>query len=147
MECASSDGHVGLVVKVEGDKAHIRFMRSSACAHCGACLTAGDNEMEITLKNTLGAKEGDQVSVDLSPKRIVQASLLAYAVPLALLLAGVFLGSRVNDWFGLVLGVAACALSYFILRMVEKRSAKKNSFAPRMERILGEDEPAQEQDD
>jgi sigma-E factor negative regulatory protein RseC len=92
--------------------------------------------MEISLPNTLGAKEGDRVMVDLSPKRVVQASLLAYAVPLVLLIAGVLVGSRIADWAGLVLGVAACGLGYLILRIVEKKSAKKKSFQPTMTRIL-----------
>ena len=80
--------HIGLVTSVTDGTAQVRFLRGSACAHCGACLTVGDSEMEISLPNTLGAKEGDRVMVDLSPKRVVQASLLAYAVPLVLLIAG-----------------------------------------------------------
>lgn len=130
--------HIGLVTSVSDGTAQIRFLRSSACAHCGACLTVGDSEMEISLPNTLDAKEGDRVAVDLSPKRVVQASLLAYAVPLVLMIAGVLLGSKIADWAGLVLGVAACGLGYLILRIVEKKSAKKKSFQPRMTRILDE---------
>ena len=66
----------------------------------------------------------------------MQASLLAYAVPLLLLIAGVLIGSRIADWAGLALGVAACGIGYLILRIVEKKSAKKKSFQPRMTRIL-----------
>mgnify|MGYP003591960936 CR=1 FL=1 len=84
--------HIGLVTSVSDGTARIRFLRGSACAHCGACLTVGDSAMEISLPNTLGAKEGDRVAVDLSPKRVVQASLIAYAVPLVLLIAGVLTG-------------------------------------------------------
>lgn len=136
------DGHVGLVVGLSGNTAQIRFLRGKQCANCGACLTAGDNEMEIALENSLGAKIGDRVVVDLAPKRVVQASLLAYAVPLAFLIAGVFLGGLVSDWFGLVLGVAACGLAYGILRLVDRRNRKKHSFQPRMERILEDGEEA-----
>jgi sigma-E factor negative regulatory protein RseC len=128
--------HIGLVTSVSDGTAQIRFLRGSACAHCGACLTVGDSEMEISLPNTLGAKEGDRVAVDLSPKRVVQASLIAYAVPLVLLIAGVFIGSRYADWAGLALGIVACGISYLILRIVEKKSAKNKSFQPRMTRIL-----------
>ena len=92
--------------------------------------------MEITLPNTLGAKVGDRVSVDLSPKRVVQASLLAYAVPLVLLIGGVLIGSRISDWVGLALGVGACGLSYLILRVVDKRIRNKKSFQPNMESII-----------
>lgn len=136
------NGHVGLVVGLNGNMAQIHFLRGKQCANCGACLTAGDNEMEIALPNSLGAKVGDRVAVDLSPKRVVQASLLAYAVPLAFLIAGVFLGGLVSDWFGLVLGVVACGLAYGILRLVDRRNQKRHSFQPRMERILEDGEEA-----
>ena len=128
--------HIGLVTSVSDGTVQIRFLRGSACAHCGACLTVGDSEMEISLPNTLGAKEGDRVVVDLSPKRVVQASLIAYAVPLVLLIAGVLIGSRIADWAGLALGIVACGISYLILRIVEKKSAKSKSFQPCMTRIL-----------
>ena len=128
--------HIGLVTSIKDGTAQIRFLRGSACAHCGACLSVGDSEMEISLPNTLGAKEGDRVAVDLAPKRLVQASLIAYAVPLVLLIAGVFIGSRYADWAGLALGIAACGISYLILRIVEKKSAKSKRFQPRMTRIL-----------
>ena len=132
----SAGAHIGLVTAISGGTARVRFLRGSACAHCGACLTVGDSEMEISLPNTLGAKEGDRVAVDLSPKRVVQASLLAYAVPLLLLIAGVLIGSRIADWAGLTFGIAACGIGYLILRIVEQKSAKKKSFQPRMTRIL-----------
>ena len=136
------DGHIGLVAGINGDMAQIRFLRGKQCANCGACLTAGESEMEIALPNSLGAKVGDRVVVDLPPKRVVQASLLAYALPLAFLIAGVFLGGLVSDLFGLILGVAACALAYGVLRLVDRRNRKKHSFQPRMERILTDGEEA-----
>ena len=132
----SNGEHIGLVLAVVDGTAQIRFLRSSACAHCGACMSVGDSEMEITLPDTLGVKEGDRVFVDLSPKRLVQASLLAYAVPLLLLIAGVLVGSRYTDWAGLALGLVACGIGYLILRIVDKRSAKSKRFQPRMTRIL-----------
>ena len=136
------DGHVGLVVGITGNMAQIRFLRGKQCANCGACLTAGENEMEIALENSLGAKIGDRVVIDLSTRRVVQASLLAYAVPLAFLIAGVFLGSLVSEWFGLLLGVASCGIAYGILRIVDQQNRKKHSFQPRMERILTDGEEA-----
>ena len=132
----NTGAHIGLVTVVKDGTAQIHFLRGSACAHCGACLTVGESEMEVTLPNTLGAKQGDRVVVDLSPKRVMQASLLAYAVPLLLLIGGVLIGSRYADWAGLALGIAACGIGYLILRIVEKKSAKKRSFQPRMTRVL-----------
>ena len=136
----STGSHIGIITGLDGENAYVRFQRSSACGHCGACMTVGECEMEVTLPNTLGAKAGDRIVVDLSPKRMVQASLLAYAVPLVLLIAGVLVGSRIADWVGLILGIVACGAGYLILRLVEIGTRKKKSFQPRMERILDEDE-------
>ncbi|MEN6340473.1 MAG: SoxR reducing system RseC family protein [Clostridiaceae bacterium] len=126
---------VGLVTEVNGTLAKIRFLRSSQCAHCGACLTAGESEMEVELLNPVGARVGDHVSVSLAPKRIVQASLLAYALPLGLLLIGVWVGSRISELYALLFGVAACGIGYLILRLVEKKG-KKETFRPRITAVL-----------
>lgn len=134
----------GIVTEVTGETAKIRFQRSPQCSHCGACLTAGEHEMELELNNPIGAKVGDRVRVSLSPKRVVQASLLAYAIPLVLLITGVWVGSGVSDWFGLALGIAACGISYAILRIVEKRSRDKNRFRPKIDAIVGDSESAQD---
>ena len=52
----SENGHVGTVIAVEGPIAVIRFARSSMCAHCGACMTAGEHEMETRVPNALDAQ-------------------------------------------------------------------------------------------
>ena len=126
---------IGLVTEVHGSLAKIRFLRSAQCAHCGACLTAGESEMEVELLNPVGAKVGDHVSVSLEPKRVVQASLLAYALPLALLLLGVWVGSRISELYALLFGVAGCGIGYLILRLYEKKG-KKETFRPRIVAIL-----------
>lgn len=125
----------GLVIETSGTAAKVRFLRSSQCAHCGACLTAGEGEMEVELENPLGAKVGDRVRVSLAPKRLVQASLLAYAVPLLLLLLGVWVGSRISDVFALVFGVAGCGVGYLALRLID-RGRGKRVFRPRIEEIV-----------
>lgn len=129
----------GLVTWTDGERAKVRFLRSQQCAHCGACLTAGEGEMEVELTNSLGAKVGDRVRVSLAPKRVVQASLLAYAVPLVLLLLGVWIGSRIGELYALLLGVAGCGVGYLTLRMIDRGRAKQ-VFQPRIEKILASTE-------
>lgn len=131
-----ANGHIGVVTRAEGAKAVVHFERSAQCAHCGACLAAGDKEMEITLDNALGAKVGDRVRVSLAAKRVVQASLIAYAIPLGLLLVGVGLGSLVSDTVGLFSGIGGCALSFCVLKWIDRRNAKKNTYTPRITKIL-----------
>ena len=132
--------HAGVVVRIDGAQATVRFTRGKLCAHCGACISVGETELELSVTNTLGAAVGDRVEVSLAPKRIVQASLLAYAIPLALLLLGVWLGSLHSDTAALACGLIGCAGGYLALRLLEKRGGMRREFLPEMTAILNPEE-------
>lgn len=135
-----NDGHVGRVVALEADTAVVRFQRSSMCAHCGACLTFGDKEMECRVKNELNASVGDRVRVELSGRKIVGASLIAYCIPLAALLFGVLVGSRFSDLMSIILGLVCCGTGYLLLRVLDRRFQRVQSFRPHMITILTDEE-------
>ena len=124
--------HVGVVTKVEGDMAFVRFQRGSMCAHCGACLAVGEKQVEMRLKNVLNAAIGDEVQVSMESGRIEQAGVLAYVIPLILLIAGVALGGMISDWAGLGLGIGGCLLAFLLLRWMEKKHLFGGKFQPRM---------------
>lgn len=135
-----SAGHVGTVVALEGDTAVVRFQRSSMCAHCGACLTAGEHEMETRVKNELGAAVGDRVRVALPGKKVAGASLIAYLIPLLALLAGVLAGSLISDIAAILCGLACCAAAYLVLRVLDRRFQRMQSFQPRMITLITNEE-------
>lgn len=128
--------HAGVVTQVHDGLATVRFQRNEMCAHCGACISVGEKELEMSVPNSLDAKVGDFVDVSLAPRRVVQASLLAYVVPLAGLILGVGLGSYFSDLMSLILGVAGCACAYLLLRLLEKRRNLRAAFQPHMMHIL-----------
>ena len=134
--------HAGVVTAVGDGVATVRFVRNKMCAHCGACISVGEKELEMTVPNALDAEVGDLVDVSLPPHRVVQASLLAYVVPLVALLVGVWLGSLVSDLFALLFGVLGCGVAYLILRMLEKKRKLHAAFQPRMTRILPPEQEA-----
>ena len=137
--------HVGTVVAIEGDTAVVRFQRGSMCAHCGACLAIGEKEMETRVGNARGVKVGDRVAVTLSQKSVVAASALAYILPLAALLIGLFLGYAVGgDLAAILCGLAFCGLTYLLLHVLNSRFAKNRAFEPRMTKVMYDDkEPAE----
>lgn len=137
-----SDGHVGTVVALEGNLAVVRFQRSSMCAHCGTCLTAGEHEMEIRVPNDAGAAVGDRVRVELRGGQVAGASVIAYLVPLAALLLGVIAGSLVSDIAAVVGGLACCAGAYLVLRLLDRRFRRRQTFQPRMTLLTSEEEDA-----
>ena len=124
--------HTGTVVAVCGDRAVIRFSRSPMCKHCGACFAAGETEMETSVENTLRAEVGERVAVELPPRRLLKASVLAYALPLAALLLGLLLGSSWGEVPAIVLGLCCCALAYVLLRILDRKFSRARTFEPRM---------------
>ena len=79
--------HMGLVEKVEGDKATVRILSVSACSACkskGACSISEMKEklVDVHLKETQDVKVGDNVNVAIAQKQGDKAVILAYAIPI-----------------------------------------------------------------
>lgn len=140
-EKSSLSPHAGVIVAVHGDEATLRFSRGKMCAHCGACLSAGLEQMELTLPNTLGAVVGDTVTVEMRDGQVAGASLVAYAIPLAFLLMGVWIGSNFSELAALLAGLGGCAVSFAVLRVIDKRLKRQNRLRPSMRSILQNDLP------
>ena len=83
----------GLVTKIEGNTAYLKFNRTSACARCGACgMIAGQNDITVSVDNTLHAALGERVEVHFTTKNALMSSAIAYIFPLIMLFVGVWLG-------------------------------------------------------
>ena len=136
----TAQGHIGTVTALDGGRARVRFVRSPMCEHCGACLTAGSTEMELEVANALHAAVGDRVEITLSPRRLLQASMLAYIVPLAALLIGIWLGGMLSERAGILIGIAACTLAFYGLRLLDRRLQRTHAFEPRMARLMEQEE-------
>ena len=79
--------HMGLVEKIEGDKATVRILSVSACSSCkskGACSISEMKEklVEVHLKKSQDVKIGDSVNVTIAQKQGDMAVILAYAIPI-----------------------------------------------------------------
>ena len=77
----------GIITEIEEHTMMVEFERSSMCEKCGACERA-HNAMRMEVERIGNASLGDRVEVDLPERTVVRAALVAYGIPLALLLAG-----------------------------------------------------------
>lgn len=136
----------GIVVEVDNGIATILFKRSSACAKCGACRLASEEEnMYLKINNNLGAGVGDVVEVETNTSSVLTASVIAYVIPLIFLIIGVGLGYYIDNMFkllnnpdalGAILGIVLVAVSYLGIRAFEPKFRQNKSFLPKMKDIL-----------
>ena len=137
----------GYVIENKDMQAVVRIRRKKACENCGMCKQ-GSEGMEITLDNPLGSKEGDRVEVSMGDRMVLRASVIVYVIPLLFLLAGAALGYIFSPALGIMerdLAAALCgivftALSYTIVRSIDKKVSDKQGYLPRITRILDKEE-------
>ena len=110
----------GEVVDIQGETAFVRFRRTSACGKCHACgMMSGQNEIVVCVPNTQDAQVGDLVAVNITIKKALRASVIAYIFPLIMLVFGVVLGWLLSDVWHLFKNMdtvmAICAIIFVIL--------------------------------
>ena len=98
----------GIVAAVHGDLAEVESQRRSTCGGCsvnGACGTSllerffGRRQLILTVRNPVGARPGDAVVVGVPEAALLQASLVAYLLPLAAMIAGAIAGTELAAAF------------------------------------------------
>lgn len=128
----------GIVVKLKGSFATVRFDRKTACENCNMCFKPREqNYVEIRVKNELGAKEGDKVKVAIGKRAVLTASFIVYIIPLLLVGIAVGITSRfTNEWITLGVGLGTLAVSFLLLIPIEKKVKRKRGYYPSMAEII-----------
>ena len=83
----------GVVLRLMDDStAEVKIKKKSACNKCNLCQETGRDFMVIRALNTLGARPGDSVSLEISSAKTMAAAGLVFIVPVIALIAGLGLG-------------------------------------------------------
>jgi len=138
---------IGIVLENKGEEALVRITRHSLCSRCSnRCQLAGNThestEMQISVKNPIGAGKGDRVRIEMGEQSLVIASLIIYLIPLIGLIAGYFAGINLFPAAGEVAGIVAAllflALSFFLVNRIDKLLGKKQKYQPVIKAIVKE---------
>ena len=128
---------LGEVTKVDGKYLEITFCRPSDCDKCHACM-GGDKTTTLRLEGT--ASVGDKAWVEMPASTVTQASLLAYALPLAGLFVGMFAGDKLiplgNSLGGAIGAVVGLALPLCWLLLTEKKRRLNPKWTPKLVEII-----------
>jgi positive regulator of sigma E activity len=121
----------GTVVESRGDIASV-YIESGACDDCHACGFGAVREkkaMEVNALNDMGAEEGDQVHLEVSGKKVMEASAIIFLIPFAGFIMGFLLGYFVigalvhaRTAAGLLTGFALLASSYYLVFLLGNKS-------------------------
>lgn len=113
----------GIVIKKQEDKLVVKIEQKSTCSSCharGACtsLDKKDKEIEIKSKDTANYNIGDEVIITISTKLGMKAVLIAFVLPLILIVLALFLSIKIfslSQSLSALISLVVLAAYYFLL--------------------------------
>ena len=129
--------HEGVVVSINGDKAHVQIVQTSACSACKArsmCMSSESQQKEMDVILLEPVQVGDKVEVEVRERLAWKAVLLAYILPFIVMLAIIAVLDFATTWSEAVVGtlsLCGIALYYIGLSVFRNRLQKQFSFTAR----------------
>lgn len=126
--------HQGIVENISGSQVFVRIVQASACSTCsvkGHCSTAESKEKVIEITDTSSVwRVGDQVTIIGATSMGMQAVLLAFVIPLFLLILSLFIFKSVfcSELYGAFAALAVLVPYYVIIWLNRTRLKQKFSF-------------------
>ncbi|MGL5311918.1 MAG: SoxR reducing system RseC family protein [Peptostreptococcaceae bacterium] len=137
----------GYIVGIVDDKtAKMKMQRHSACASCGKCATTSEKkDILVEVDNSVGAKVGDRVVVNMESVNVLKAAAIVYLLPLVGLLVGTIvtyyilqsLGNISNiETLSGVVGLALMLVSFFALKKKDSKFRDSREYIPIVTKII-----------
>ena len=129
----------GVVITRQGHQVVVQVAESESCSHCSAkgfCITTGDGSVQISADDSLGAKEGDLVTVRLGEGRKIAGTAIVFLTPLLGLFLGLFTGIVRFGQSGGVLGaLAGFVVGLVALWALDRYFSRRTTFRPKVTSI------------
>lgn len=137
----------GYIIEIVDEKtAKLKMQRHSACAACGKCVTSSETkDIVVEVDNSIGARVGDHVEVNMDNVDVLKATVIAYIVPLASLLVGTIGTYFVLDFLEVksgieiisaVVGLLLTAITFVIIKKNDRKFRDSRAYIPIVTRIL-----------
>lgn len=135
-----------VVTRIEGKHAYVEV--SGAGQGCGRCHESDgcqsgiltrlfrQETREYRIRNTIGARPGERVIVSVAAGTTLRAALLAYLVPVTLLLCGAFAGTALSGAADADSGALLGALSGLALGWVTAYAIRRTPAGEVMQPVL-----------
>ncbi len=127
----------GEVTAVKGEWLEVTFCRPTDCEKCGAC---GLHQKTASAMVRGKAQLGDRAVVSLPDATLIKASLLAYVLPLAGLLIGLFAGTALfpdaENSAGLIGAALGLIATLTPVLLTEKRRRQSDRWQPSLIEVI-----------
>lgn len=127
--------HTGIVQRVSGQQVSVLIQQNSACSSCSAaqlCNSSESQEKMIDAMNINGQilQVGDNVEIQGTVSQGLLATLLAYVVPLTLMIGVLFVlnAHAVSEAKAALWALFALIPYYLIIHLLQKRIARRLTF-------------------
>lgn len=131
---------IGVVHKIKGSFATVRFERKTACENCNMCLKPRDEMyVELRLKNSLNANIGDKVEVTMGQKAVLTSSFIVYVMPLIVMAIVLGITYKMELWISLLSSLGSLVISYIGVALIDRLIIrKKSNYLPIMTDIIND---------
>lgn len=137
----------GYVIEiVDSITAKIKMQKHSACVSCGKCASSTDKkDIIVEVDNTLGAKVGDYVEVNMDSVNVIKAASIIYIIPLVALLGGTILSYKMLSYFDISfnieiisggIGVLLTILSYLAIKSRDFKFRETRNYIPIITKVI-----------
>jgi len=127
--------HRGIVEKIDGSHVIVRIVQTSACSSCSAKGLCNASESKEKLIDVYGVKDacrvGEEVMVCGTTSMGMRAVILAFGLPVLILLFALFVTMRITDGDALLsawVGMGMMIPYYLIIYMCREKLNRTFSF-------------------
>ena len=125
--------HEGIVESIGTESCRVRILQASACSSCSArqlCRSSESKEKLIEVRGHYPTLHvGDGVTLVGSVRQGLRASVIAYVVPLVLMVIALFIGTRLaGEGTGALAALLVLALYYGVLYLFRDKLGKEFAF-------------------
>ena len=133
--------HTGIVQAVADGRVSVRILQASACSSCAAArLCRKEKIIEAQLPAALQLSVGDSVTLVGTVRQSTLAVVLAYLIPLVVLLAALFgaVGCGLSELESAGVALCAVAVYYLVLYACRERVSRQLSFRVEAEPVTSD---------
>lgn len=129
------------ILRENESTAIVTIETKEACRRCfskNVCVVSAGNLRQMEVENSIGAKGGDLVEIEIQQQDVIKKTSLVYILPSLFWVGGIIFSllAGLNELMAFAVGILCLAAAFFLLSVIDKRYAREKQFQPKIIKIL-----------